>query len=103
MVDVRSTPDKIKDHFHNIVDCRNNPHPQWKIEKRMGSDGRAVFNDLGIVKSLEADKVKVVAERIICRREEDGDVYARGNKWERTKITQKADELCREVSTLHIF
>ena len=85
------------DHFHHIVDCRNSPDPQWKIEKRMASDGRAVFNDLGIVKSLEADKVKVVAERITCRMEEDGDEYARGNKWERTKITNKAEERCREV------
>ena len=69
----------------------------------MGSDGRAVFNDLGLVKSLEAEKVKVVAERIICRREEDGDSYARGNKWERTQITNKAEQQCRAVEYYEMF
>ena len=98
MVDVRSGPGKIMDHFHHIVDCRNSPDPQWKIEKRMGPDGRAVFNDLGIVKSLEAEKVGVVTERMICRREEDGDEYARRNKWEKTQITNLAEQQCREVT-----
>ena len=103
LVDVRSSPANILDHFHHIVDCRNSPLPQWKIEKAMGSDGRAVFNDLGLVKSLEAEKVKVVAERIICRREEDGDSYARGNKWERTQITNKAEQQCRAVEYYEMF
>ena len=102
MVDVRSTPAKILDHFHNIVDCRNSPDPKWNIEKRMGSDGRAVFNDLGIVKSLDAEKVGVVAERMICRREEAGDVYARGQIWERTQIKRVAGDQCREVRNISI-
>ena len=85
------------DHFHHLVDCRRSPVPLWKIEKRMGPDGRAVFNDLGIVKSLEAEKVTEVAERITCRREDEGDEYARRNSWEKTQIKNKAEQQCREV------
>jgi len=98
LVDVRSTPDKVMDHFHRIVDCRSSPDPVWSVERRMGPDGRAVFKELGIVKSLEAEKVSEVTERMICRREEAGDDYAR-NKWERTQISHKAEQQCRETSS----
>ena len=98
LVDVRSTPSNIMDHFHRLVDCRNSPEPVWSVEMKMGADGRAVFKEFGIVKSLEAEKVTEVAERIICRREEVGDDYARNNKWEKTQINNKAEQQCREVS-----
>ena len=45
----------------------------------------------------EYKRCKEVAERMICRREEAGDDYAR-NKWERTQISHKAEQQCREVS-----
>merc|ERR1719510_267175 len=36
---------------------------------------------------------------MICRREEVGDDYARNNKWEKTQITNKAEQQCRETSS----
>ena len=97
-MDVRSTPTNVMDHFHRLVDCRKSAEPIWSVETRMAADGRAVFKEFGIVKSLESDKVKEVAERMICRREEVGDDYARTNKWEKTQITNKAEQQSREVS-----
>ena len=85
------------DHFHRLVDCRNSPDPVWSVEIKMGPDGRAVFKEFGIVKSLEAEKVSEVTERIINRREEGGDQYARSNRWERTQINNLAEQQCREV------
>jgi len=99
LVDIRSSPANIMDHFHRIVDCKNSPGAAWSVEKRMDEDGRAVFNELGIVKSLETEKVTEVTERMICRREEVGDDYARNNKWEKTQITNKAEQQCRETSS----
>ena len=64
--------------------------------------GGAMESDRQIIltlqKSLEAEKVGVVTERMICRREEDGDEYARRNKWEKTQITNLAEQQCREVT-----
>ena len=99
LVDVRSTPTNVMDHFHRLVDCRKSAEPIWSVETRMAADGRAVFKEFGIVKSLESDKVKEVAERMICRREEVGDDYARTNKWEKTQITNKAEQQSRETSS----
>jgi len=99
LVDVRSTPSNIMDHFHRLVDCRNSPDPVWSVEIKMGADGRAVFKEFGIVKSLEAEKVSEVTERIINRREEGGDQYARSNRWERTQINNLAEQQCRETSS----
>ena len=58
LVDVRSRPDNILDHFHCLVDCPNNRDPTWSAEKILGSGyGRVLFEKYGILKSLEIEKV----------------------------------------------
>jgi len=98
-VDVRSRPDNILDHFHCLVDCPNNRDPTWSAEKILGSGhGRVLFEKYGILKSLEIEKVDKVTERIIHRREEEGDRTLRQDTWRRTETKERAEQQCRTTT-----
>ena len=101
LVDVRSTKDNIIEHWHRLVDCKNDALlAKWAITKRMDSHtGLVTFGNMGIVKTLEKEKVREVRDRIIARKEEQG-ICVRNNKWECTQIENSAEQQCKEVSHL---
>ena len=100
LVDVRSTPDNIIEHWHRLVDCKQDALvTKWSITKQMDGNGLVTFGNLGIVRTLEKEKVPEVTERIIQRRSEQG-INVRGNRWERTQIENIAEQQCKEVSKL---
>jgi len=103
LVDVRSTRDNIIEHWHRLVDCKNDALlAKWAITKRMDSHtGLVTFGNMGIVKTLEKEKVKEVRDRIIARREEQGNCV-RNNKWECTQIENYAEQQCKETSTFRL-
>lgn len=86
------------------MDCKNNALvAKWSITKKMDGDGRVTFGNLGIVRTLEKEKVKEVRDRIIERRMEQG-INVRNDKWECTQIENRAEQQCKEVSfSLHIL
>jgi len=103
LVDVRSTKDNIIEHWHRLVDCKNDALlAKWAITKRMDSHtGLVTFGNMGIVKTLEKEKVREVRDRIIARKEEQG-ICVRNNKWECTQIENSAEQQCKETSTFRL-
>ena len=116
LVDVRSKPSNILDHFHCLVDCQNNRDPTWSAEKVLVSGhGKVPFEKFGILKSLEIEKVirielfgwkktnifvnqvDKVTERILHRCEEEGDRALRHDKWRKTQTKERAEQQCRTV------
>ena len=97
---MRSTKDNIIEHWHRLVDCKNDALvAKWAISKRMDGNGRVTFGNLGIVKTLEKEKVKEVSDRIIERMTEQG-TPVKSDKWERTQIANRAEQQCKEVRPL---
>jgi len=102
LVDVRSTPDNIIEHWHRLVDCKQDALvTKWSITKQMDGNGLVTFGNLGIVRTLEKEKVPEVTERIIQRRSEQG-INVRGNRWERTQIENIAEQQCKETSAYRV-
>jgi len=99
---VRSTKDNIIEHWHRLVDCKNDALvAKWAISKRMDANGRVTFGNLGIVKTLEKEKVKEVSDRIIERMTEQG-TPVKSDKWERTQIANRAEQQCKETSAFRL-
>ena len=63
----------------------------------MSYDGTVCFDKFGIVKSLEDEKVDKVAERMIARQVEKGDLELNSSIWRRTQIRSLAEQRCRTV------
>jgi len=102
LVDIRSAKDNIIEHWHRLVDCKKNALvAKWSITKKMDADGRVTFGNLGIVRTLEKEKVKEVRDRIIERRMEQG-IPVRNDKWECTQIENRAEQQCKETSAYRL-
>jgi len=102
LVDIRSAKDNIIEHWHRLVDCKKNALvANWSITKKMDGDGRVTFGNLGIVRTLEKEKVKEVRDRIIERRMEQG-IPVRNDKWECTQIENRAEQQCKETSAYRL-
>ena len=97
LVDVTSTATNILDHYHCLVDCQGSRIPTWSVQKPMSYDGTVCFDKFGIVKSLEDEKVDKVAERMIARQVEKGDLELNSSIWRRTQIRSLAEQRCRTV------
>lgn len=97
-MDIRSTPDNIIEHWHRLVDCKQqNLEPRWAAVKPIeASYGWVTFSSLGVVKSLERDKAGEVGERSVVRLEEHGQ-NIRGDRHRELEIRDRAEEKCREV------
>jgi len=81
------------------VDCQNNRDPTWSAEKVLVSGhGKVLFEKFGILKSLEIEKVDKVTERILHRREEEGDRALRHDMWRKTETKERAEQQCRTTT-----
>ena len=65
LVDIRSTPDNIIDHWHRLVDCQEKVlSPSWAVVKLVEQPyGWVTFCSLGVVKTLERERAREVGER----------------------------------------
>jgi len=99
LVDVTSTATNILDHYHCLVDCQGSRIPTWSVQKPMSYDGTVCFDKFGIVKSLEDEKVDKVAERMIARQVEKGDLELNSSIWRRTQIRSLAEQRCRTTTS----
>lgn len=102
LVDTRSTKDHLIEHWHRLVDCKHDALvAKWAIQKKMEPNGRVTFGNLGIVRTLEKEKVKEVSDRIIIRMEEQG-ANIRSDKWQCTQIANRAEQQCKETSAYRL-
>ena len=62
LVDIRSSSEDIVDHWHRLVDCREQKLlPRWSVVRSLEMPyGWATFSNLGIVRSLERDRGREV-------------------------------------------
>ena len=62
LVDIRSSSEDIVDHWHRLVDCREEVLlPRWSVVRSLEMPyGWATFSNLGIVRSLERDRGREV-------------------------------------------
>ena len=65
LVDIRSSSEDIVDHWHRLVDCREEKLlPRWSVVRSLEMPyGWATFSNLGIVRSLERDRGREVRWR----------------------------------------
>ena len=62
LVDIRSSSESIIDHWHRLVDCREEVlAPRWSVVRPVELPyGWVTFDNLGIVRSLERDRGREV-------------------------------------------
>ena len=96
LVDTRSSPDNIIDHYHKLVDCGASATYDGTVgvELPMDSGGYASFGKLGIFKGLDIERVSIMSERTMARAKERGDVV---DAHRRSQIKTMAEHQSKSV------
>jgi len=103
LVDIRSTSENIIDHWHRLVDCREETLlPRWSMVRSLELPyGWVTFSNLGVVRSLERERGGEVGERAVVRAEEQR-VGVRGDRHQQLELRDRAEARCRETCAFRL-
>ena len=103
LVDIRSSSENIIDHWHRLVDCREDSlSPRWSMVRPLELPyGWVTFSNLGVVRSLERDRGREVGERAVVRAEEQR-VGVRADRHQQLELRDRAEARCRETCAFRL-
>ena len=103
LVDIRSTSENIIDHWHRLVDCREETLlPRWSMVRSLELPyGWVSFSNLGGVRSLERERGGEGGERAVVRAEEQR-VGVRGDRHQQLELRDRAEARCRETCAFRL-
>jgi len=103
LVDIRSSSENIIDHWHRLVDCREDSlSPRWSMVRPLELPyGWVTFSNLGVVRSLERDRGREVGERAVVRAEEQR-VGVRADRHQQLELRDRAEARCKETCAFRL-
>ena len=104
LVDIRSSSENIIDHWHRLVDCREEVlSPRWSVVRPLELPyGWVTFSNLGVVRSLERDRGREVGERAVVRAEERIGIGVRSDRHQQLELRDRAEARCRETCAFRL-
>ena len=104
LVDIRSSSENIIDHWHRLVDCREETlSPKWSVVRPLELPyGWVTFSNLGVVRSLERERGGEVGERAVLRAEERIGSGVRADRHQQLELRDRAEARCRETCAFRL-